>query len=332
MEAIKQEKNPEEIKDIIEVIADDDTPAPSSGEVRNYDFKHPKLVSKEIMRILHNIHEEFSRNLTRILSNALGLRVEIMVWDIDQVVISEYLNSIEAPNVLYLFKIEEFDDWALMQIDPGFCMFLIERQSGSDDELIGPRRVMTRIEEKILSRTTNKILSELSQAWSSHIGVTIKQFNYESKPENIHTIPAVEPALVVEFQVIVGEQPVMMNICYPYDLLKEPMNNFFYKSDRKILKEALSPEQQEEYEKHLKNVMIPLQALLGQTKITVNQLISLQDGDIIKLEQQIDEPLLIKVNQKGMMKGYPGAINGKRAVKIFDINNEQKRAGDGADG
>ena len=331
MEPIKEQENQDDIKDIIEVLSDDETTAATIDEVRNYDFKHPKLVSKEIMRILHNIHDELARNLTRILSNALGLRVEIMVWEIDQVVISEYLNSIDAPSVLYLFKIDEYDDWALMEIDPGFCMFLIERQSGSDDELIGPRRGMTRIEEKILSRTINKILNELSQAWSSHIGFTIKQFTYESKPENIHTIPAVEPALVVELQVIVGDQPVTMNICYPYELLKDPMNNSFYKSDRKVPKESLSPDQVQEYEKHLKNVMVPIQALLGQTKITVKELIQLEDGDIIKLDQQIDEPLLINIKQKGLITGYPGALNGKRAVKIFDINEELKKGIDGTE-
>ena len=331
MEAIKEQENPEEVKDIIEVIAEDENPSPAKDVVKNYDFKHPKLVSKEIMRILHNIHEEFARNLTRILSNALALRVEIVVWNIDQVVISEYLNSIDAPSVLYLFKIEEFDDWALMQIDPGFCMFLIERQSGSDDELIGPRRVMTRIEEKILSRTTNKILNELSQAWSAHIGFTINHFTYESKPENIHTIPAVEPALVVEFQVIVGDQPVTMNICYPYDLLKDPMNKFFYKSDRKIVKESLSDEQKKEYEKHLKSVMVPLQALLGQTKITVNELLKLKHGDVIKLEQQIDEPLTIQVRNSSLMTGYPGAVNGIRAVKIFDISDVQIKGENGSE-
>ncbi len=331
MEPTKEQENPDDIKDIIEVISDDETPAAAIDEVRNYDFKHPKLVSKEIMRILHNIHDELARNLTRILSNALGLRVEIMVWEIDQVVISEYLNSIDAPSVLYLFKIEEYDDWALMEIDPGFCMFLIERQSGSDDELIGPRRGMTRIEEKILSRTINKILNELSQAWAAHIGFTIKQFTYESKPENIHTIPAVEPALVVELQVIVGDQPVTMNICYPYELLKDPMNNSFYKTDRKVPKETLSPEQVQEYKKHLKNVMVPIQALLGQTNITVQELFQLEDGDIIKLDQQIDEPLLINVKQKGLITGYPGALNGKRAVKIFDINEELKKGIDGTE-
>ena len=36
-----------------------------------YDFKHPNLISKEQMRLLENIHENFSRNFGMFLSAQL---------------------------------------------------------------------------------------------------------------------------------------------------------------------------------------------------------------------------------------------------------------------
>jgi flagellar motor switch protein FliM len=290
-----------------------------NNDIRSYDFKHPKLVSKEIMRILHNIHEQFTRNLTRIFANTLALRVEVDVLDIDQVVISEYLNTIDVPSTLYLFKITELDDWALMEIDPGFCMFTIERQSGSDDETIGPRRVMTRIEEKILARIINKIFIELSQAWKPHIGFNVDRFIYESKPENIHTLSLLDPALVVKMQISINDQKVPLNICYPYELLKDPLNHSFYQVVRKSEKKSLTPEQKKSYTDYMRKVAAPLQVLLGETTITVSELVELKDGDAIKLDQTIDAPLPIRVNGRDVMNGYPGILKGKKAVKIFSI-------------
>lgn len=288
-------------------------------DIRNYDFKHPKLVSKEIMRILHNIHEQFSSDLVGIFNRTLAIRVGVDVIDIDQVVISEYLNTIEVPSTMYLFRVEELNDWALMELDPGFCMFTIERQSGSDEEKVGSRRVMTRIEEKILGRIIKKIFAELSKAWSHHIGFSINEFFYESKPENIHTLSLLDPALVAKMQIQIKDQIVPLNICYPYELLKDPLNHSFYQAVKKTEKESLTPEQKMSYEKYMEKVSAPLQVILGETKITMKELIGLKDGDAIKLDQTIDRPLSIRVNGKNVMKGYPGVTKGKKAIKIFSV-------------
>jgi len=287
--------------------------------IRIYDFKHPKLVSNEVLRILHNIHEKFAQNLKSVFAKTLGLRVGIDVIDIDQVVISEYLSTIDVPSTLYLFNVNELNDWALLEIDPGFCMFTIERQSGSDDEKIGPRRVMTRIEEKILGRIIKKIFNELADSWSHHLEFSIDEFIYESKPENVHKLSLMEPALVAKIQIEINEQKVPLNICYPYDLLKDPLNHSIYQSVKRTEKESLTPEQKNSYEKYMKKVMAPLKVILGEATISVNELINLRKGDAIKLDQTIDSPLQIRVNDKNIMSGYPGIIKGKKAVKIFSV-------------
>ncbi len=66
-------------------------PVPKTGKrkyVESYDFKQPKLFSKEIMRTLRALHDVLARNLSRVFSNALRHKVEVHLQKIEQIATS----------------------------------------------------------------------------------------------------------------------------------------------------------------------------------------------------------------------------------------------------
>lgn len=291
----------------------------TTKETLNYDFKHPKLVSKEQMRSLRSLHETFARNLSVALTNSLRTMVDVRLNAIDQVVYSEFVQSIASPSALFLFSVEELGGEAVLEIDPRFCIYAVEKQSGGTSKDMFYRREMTSIEERIMSRTMHKIYGELSEAWEPFMKFSIEQHSYESNPENIQIISAVEPAIVVFYQIQVYDSPATLNICYPYALLEEALSNSLLKYSNQMRREELSPSQKNVYEKQIKKVSVPVQAVLGETKITIEELVNLEVGDAITLDQRIDDPVKIKVNNRFKMKGYPGTLHKFRAIKIYDI-------------
>ena len=291
----------------------------SAGRIKKYDFRHPKLVSKEIMRALHKIHNLFGRNVKRIFSNSLNLKTEVTLHDIEQVIFSEFLNSIEPPTALFLFNIEELGEWAVLQMDPSFCVFFVEHQSGGRSIELGSARALTRIEERVMGRTIQKIFKELTHIWSSYINMTILHHVYESKPANIRTISSHIPGIAVTFMLNVQGMEVPFRVCYPYALLKEEMMSSFGKIDTNNPKSMLSAEQRLSFKNEMKQVNVTAKARLGETKISLHKLLSLVEGDVIKLNQLIDDPLEIDVNNKLKMFGYPGVKSTNKAVKIFEI-------------
>jgi len=305
-------------------VNDDKTMGKSSSEkdVATYDFKHPKLVSKEIMRVLRNMHELLSRNLSRIFTNTIGSKVEVDLKSIEQVVFSAFINELDAPSAFYLFNIEEFGDWAILELDPTFCMKLVDMQSGGKGKAEYNRRVLTRIEEKIMSRSMRKIFKELTAVWKPQMSFTVEHFVYESKTENIHSISSVEPAIIANYEILMDDQPTHFNICYPYVLLKEPMNNSIHRFEKDTQKSEWTPKQRQAHENCLKQVETTISVYLGTTRIKVRDLIGLKEGDAIKLDQEMKNPLDIRVNNRSKMKGFPGTVNKKRAVKIFEVSRE----------
>ena len=288
-------------------------------QIKEYDFKHPKLVSKEIMRTLRKIHEQFARNLKRLYGTTLNQKFEVTLEEIEQVVFSEYLNSLEPPTAIFLFNIEELGDWAILQNDPSFCLYFVEKLCGNQNVEFQESRSLTRIEEGVFSRIMDKLFKELSHVWSTYLKMTIQHHVYESKPTNIRAISAGVPGITVRYTVRFDEEKIPFSICYPYGLLKEQMISSLNGFDKHDTKVNMTPAQKVRYREDLKNVNVTLRPVLGRTKIKMKKLTELSVGDVIALDQPIDEPLEILSNQTLEMYGYPGTLKGKRAVKIFKI-------------
>ncbi|MEX0648311.1 MAG: FliM/FliN family flagellar motor switch protein [Balneolaceae bacterium] len=295
-------------------------PGTKTSKVRDYDFKQPKLVSKEIIRAMRNIHEMFVRHVQRIYSSILNHPVDVTLRNVEQVIFSKYTHEIDPPSSIFMFNVEELGDWAMLQMEPEFCIYCVERQSGGVIEKPSEKRDLTRIEEKIMGRMVDKILQELSHIWSPYISFTIKHYVYESKPENIRTISAHAPGIVLYFDIRFNNYEVPFSICYPYTYLKETLlGDDSVNFDSQLRQEKLSSTEQKQFEDDMKFVDVDLQVQLGSASMPLHKLIQLEAGDQLLLNQHIKEPLKISVNNTLKMNGYPGTKNGKKAVKIYSV-------------
>jgi flagellar motor switch protein FliM len=252
-------------------------------------------------------------------TNTLRTIVDIQLLAIDQVVYSEFLQSIASPSALFIFTIEEMGGEAIIELDPRFCIFSVEKQSGSRSKDMTFRREMTAIEEKVMSRLMNRVYSELQEAWEPYIQLSVVHHSYESNPENTQIISAMEPAIVVFYQISVYDSKAVFNLCYPYSLLEDALSTTVFRASNQLRRDDLSPEQRTLFHKHIKDVTVPVQAVLGNTKITLNDLINMEVHDAIKLHRRTDQPLDILINDKPKMIGYPGLIRKHKAVKVFDF-------------
>lgn len=289
--------------------------------VEPYDFRQPKLFSKEIMRTLRTLHDVLARNLSRVFSSALRQKVDVHMYKIDQVSSSEFIQKVDSPSVIYLQSVQDLEGDVITVIPPSFCIHLIERQSGGRGDNFTEHRTLTTIEEKIMSRIIQAINRELTIAWEPYMDFNIQSVTYESKPENIH-LTSVDPTIVAKFEIDTGTHKIEIQISYPYSLLKQAMSEAVLKKGNQSKKEKLSPEAHESYRRTLLEASVRIQPMLGTAKLSLNDIIQLKEGDTIPLNQRTDKPLQIQVNKVKKMTGYPGLVQGRKAVKVFEIIEE----------
>jgi flagellar motor switch protein FliN/FliY len=72
---------------------------------------------------------------------------------------------------------------------------------------------------------------------------------------------------------------------------------------------------------------VPLQVTveLGRARITIENLLRLNQGSVVELNQVIGEPLAILVNNKLMAHGEAVVVKEKFAIRIVDVVSPERR-------
>src|SRR5256885_16285598 len=72
--------------------------------VKAYDFRRPDKFSKEHLRALRNLHDNYARLLGSSLASYLRTTVQVRLSDFEQTSYSEYISTLPTPTVLYVLN------------------------------------------------------------------------------------------------------------------------------------------------------------------------------------------------------------------------------------
>jgi flagellar motor switch protein FliM len=293
------------------------------AKIRVYDFRRPNKFSKDQTRTLQMIHENFARLITSYLSSNLRSIVQVSVASVDQTTYEEFIRSVPNPTIINLFSINSGEGQALLEINPSIAYTIIDRLLGGPGKTIKDSRPLSEIEQRIIKLVTDKILTILNEAWLNVTNLKAKTAKIETNPQFLQIVSPNETVAVIVFKVILGESEGFMNICIPYisiETMIDKLNAHFWfsQSTNNI------PENQSNVEAGLKKTYLPIAVELGKTTITIKDLLELQVGDVITLDQLTTEPLIVKVQDKVKFLATVGLLRNKLAVQITETIAEEE--------
>ena len=79
-----------------------------------YDFSRPNKFSKEHMRALHRIHEQFCRTYSGYMSAKLRNKVELRVQSIEQILFGDFVRSLPNPSVISVYAVHPLEGYIIM--------------------------------------------------------------------------------------------------------------------------------------------------------------------------------------------------------------------------
>src|SRR5699024_8099773 len=106
-------------------------------KVTVYDFKRALRFSKDQIRSISRIHENYARLLTTFFSGQLRSYVNITVASVDQVPYEEFIRSIPKTTILNVYSVEPLEGNVLMEINPNIAFSMMDRLLGGKGESIG---------------------------------------------------------------------------------------------------------------------------------------------------------------------------------------------------
>ncbi|HPQ68862.1 MAG TPA: flagellar motor switch protein FliM [bacterium] len=290
----------------------------TSVEVRPYDLTSQDRIFRGKMPMLEVIHEKFCRDFRSALSIELRRVVDVEVGDIRLIKFSEFLNSLPLPTSINLFKMEPFRGMGAMIIESNFTFVLVNIYLGGSGKVRFrvEGRDFTSIELNIVRKVVLLALQEFQKAWDPVEPVNIGFQRTEINPQFVSIAHPTEIVLIVESSVDVEGNSGLIQIVLPYAMIepiKEKLSSGFLGEgssyDDKLWRNV--------FEGAVREADIELVMRYGQAQLTIGELISLEEGQVLQLEKFSDEPMEILVEDVLKYTAVPGVERGYKAAKIL---------------
>ncbi|PLT34205.1 flagellar motor switch protein FliM [Bacillus sp. V5-8f] len=301
-----------------EMDADELKKEETEKKVKVYDFKRALRFSKDQIRSLTRIHENFARLLTTYFSAQLRTYIQITVASADQLPYEEFIRSIPKMTILNVFEVPPLEGRILMEVNPNIAYAMMDRVLGGKGVSVNKVENLTEIETKIMSNLFEKGFENLQEAWSTVADIDPILTDFEVNPQFLQMVSPNETVVVISLNTQIGDTTGMINICIPHVVLEPIIPKLSVHYWMQTSKKERSPDEIESLEKRVKRADIPLITELGSTGISIQDFLLLDVGDVIELNQGIDYPLTVKVGEVPKFLAQPGQAGKKLAVQILD--------------
>ncbi len=297
-----------------------------TDNIKTYDFKKPDKFSREQLRTISNIHEQFARLSTTSLSTRLKTTALIQLSEVNQMTFGEFIKSMNTPTTIAILNLDPLGS-AVLELDSLTTLVILERLYGSGlSEPPRLKRNITELEQHLLSDIVSALTSNLSTAWLFLTSIKPRLSHIETNPNIVQTINPNEIVVLVSFKVKITNVESVMNLCIPYitiePIIPKLSPKYFYSSFREIHQNK--NEEQQKYDKLfylLEESKAKVSATINTIILPLVELDNIKEGDELPL-CNISDLVNINVNEHKVMEGNLGHKNNKWSVKIRKFSNE----------
>ena len=287
-----------------------------------YDFRHPNRVSKDQIRTLENLHDNFAGQYGSTLSAMLRTIVDVDLVSVDQITYSEFIVSLVSPSCTYTFAAAPLEGVCLLDFNPTLTFALIDRVFGGNGKPLETERELTGIERSVMGKMALKLYRDLERAWENLVKLEIEQKSFETNPQFIQIVPPGETVAVVSFQVKVFESTGLLTLCYPYVSLEPVMGKLSAQYWIDATKKKNVEADREINLRNLSGVEADVTAILLRTSLKMRDFLGLKPGDIIPSEKKILSPVDVYVNRRRKFTARPGLSGKNRAIQVISDSRD----------
>ncbi|KOS03999.1 flagellar motor switch protein FliM [Paenibacillus polymyxa] len=291
-------------------------------KVRAYDFKRALRFSKDHIRSLTRIHENFARYLTTYFSAQLRTFVQINVVQVEQLPYDEFIRSIPKMTILNIFEAEPLEGRMVLEVHPNVAYAMLDRLLGGTGSAPSKVAALTEIETTIMERIFSRTFESLQEAWKTVLDIEPRLEAMETNPQFMQIVSPNETIALISLSTKIGDTTGMINLCIPHVVLEPIMARLSTHQWFTSEKKSRAPEEIDALRLRVTKAELPIIAELGESRINVAEFLGLSVGDVISLNKPVKEGLSIRVGEKLKFMGSPGMVRDRVAVQIDEIVNE----------
>lgn len=319
----KEEKTEPQTAEVLVQKKNEETPV-KEDHYSKYDFYSPRKFTKEKIRLLKSVFDNYARILTSQVNGIFRTMTDITVLELRETRYYEYVNAFHENDCMTI--VETYVEGKgksnvplMTYISPGLTLTLVSHMLGGTDSIMkteGDYRY-TDVEMALYKRIMEYIVHALGDGFSNYINAEFKIAKVESNPSMVQEVGLDETVVIVVLNVdISGLAMERIRMCLPGTLLE---HMFKIIDNRKHLARGFAYENnQDVIMQHLRSSEFPMTGQLGIVKLDMEDLYHLKVGDVIDLNKAKNSAVKLYVGRQPWFTGKMGVFKKNIAVRIED--------------
>ncbi len=292
----------------------------SGRNIRPYNFWSPDHFSKEHLRAVELIHEDLAERLTASLPSYLRTNLRPRVVHTEHGRFHDFLKDM-PPNVLFnLLTLAPLPSRVVITISPDITSHILELVLGGRGEGKRENRSLTEIDQSIIRGMIEHMLNDIKAAWSKVVAVEPAIEDSTVNQHWVHMMMGNDRVMLITMELPLQDITGTMDIYIPFSTLKpiiNVLNPHVWISGRKI--QQNNPLSKQRVFQRLSQTNASVRVILGKARLTVDDMLHLQPGDVIQLDTPTEQALPVFVAEQKRFLARPGRSGKYIVVKIEKI-------------
>jgi flagellar motor switch protein FliM len=276
--------------------------------------------------MLEVVFDRLVRILTTSLRNFTSENVELTLSEIASMRFGDYLDGLQLPTMIAVFKTIEWDNYGLLTVDSSLIYSIVDVLLGGRRGAAPARtdgRPFTSIERALLERLIRIVLGDMSTAFEplSHV-----EFRYERLETNPRFAAIARPsnaAVRFRIRIDIDDRGGLLEILMPYATL-EPVRDLLLQMfmGEKFGHDSI-------WETHLARQLlvtaVELEALLDEQTLPLGEIMCLTVGSTLLLNTRPDSQVTLRCGQVPLLRGQVGRQGDHIAIRIDERTSSEER-------
>ncbi|MCI8608133.1 MAG: flagellar motor switch protein FliM [Firmicutes bacterium] len=289
---------------------------------RKYDFYSPRKFTKDHIRMLNSIFDDYSRMVNSRINALLHANCEIGVATILEQRYYEFSNSLNESDVLSLIKLNtsqvQEDTPILFHIETPLSLSMVDRLAGGEgdpDYYLPPNYKMTDLELLMMETIVTDLISVMGESWGNYLPLDFEYIRKELNPTLVQLIGYDETVVVVELSARFTNIEGKIRVCLPGGML----SNLFALINENTVHHPSGEDKSEDIFDSLRDSELEIVAELARTQLLLSDIYNLNVGDVVDMKKPKDSEVYLNIGGRRWFNGKMGVHNKQMAVRVGEI-------------
>lgn len=294
-------------------------------DIKLYDFKKSEKFSIENIRYFVAMAEEFCKTSNMQISyETKSDSFKIDLEKSSQTNFGEFIETVNSNNVVVEYRIYPLVENLTIFFDKHVVLSLVDSLLGGDGKIESIDRDLTNIDLELFKYLVDCLLRRIYIPYHYE---SIKVVDIYTNTVEYQKLNNKDVIFEASLNVALHKESLgALRFCMPYKNMESVLGDLVNNNIKGL--NRLDEEEENLLSKDsldfTKNVEVDICAKLGVATVSINDLLNLESGDVILLDQRIYEDITVSVGSADVYKAKVGLLGIKKGIQITDIIDKER--------